>query len=465
MSIRWNPYIYAGANPINMIDPAGRFFFLPILAGVAAGAVIGAAMDIGMQMMLEGKSFECLDWGSVAFSAILGGIGGGVGSALAKSTMGRLGKFAIEFAVDVIASTVVDVIRGGDLGDSLIRNLVISLAGSAVGELVGGLAGRVGRLVKGGGEYADEVLEQGVRNADDVAERGAKSADNSIPSACGVNSFSADTTVATSDGDIPIAEIEEGDMVYAYNELTGEIGDYAVTHTINHTDKIIIHLYIDGELIETTPEHPFYTEDGEWVYAADLEVGELILSLDGDYGTVEAVVTIFDANQEMYNLMVEDAHTFFVGDGDWLVHNEDCVNLDDSYQKAYDAANKEHDDMAAGNRPKPDGGGAMGAGAYDTRTGKSYGGVSGDIDSFDEVAEPLKSKLPDPSLNKNNIPAYACAEVAVCNNALKDGANLEDLVIAPVYNDSKRRIPNLCVNCQTWTPDVKAIVPRNFKPR
>jgi len=44
----------------------------------------------------------------------------------------------------------------------------------------------------------------------------------------------------------------------------------------------------------------------------------------GDYGTVEANVTIFDANQRMYNLTVEDAHTFFVGDGDWLVHNVDC---------------------------------------------------------------------------------------------------------------------------------------------
>jgi len=44
----------------------------------------------------------------------------------------------------------------------------------------------------------------------------------------------------------------------------------------------------------------------------------------GDYGTVEANVTIFDANQRMYNLTVEDAHTFFVGDGDWLVHNIQC---------------------------------------------------------------------------------------------------------------------------------------------
>jgi len=63
--------------------------------------------------------------------------------------------------------------------------------------------------------------------------------------------------------------------------------------------------------------------------ASELEIGEQILSLDGDYGTVEANVTIFDANQRMYNLTVEDAHTFFVGDDDWLIHNcnrDDIVN-------------------------------------------------------------------------------------------------------------------------------------------
>jgi hypothetical protein len=29
----------------------------------------------------------------------------------------------------------------------------------------------------------------------------------------------------------------------------------------------------------------------------------------------------FLAAQEMYNLTVDEAHTFFVGDGEWLVHN------------------------------------------------------------------------------------------------------------------------------------------------
>ena len=75
-----------------------------------------------------------------------------------------------------------------------------------------------------------------------------------------------------------------------YNEETDEVGDYEVTATINHVDEVIIHLTIDGELVETTPEHPFYTDDGEWIDAADLSVGELIWSLDGDYGTVDSIL-------------------------------------------------------------------------------------------------------------------------------------------------------------------------------
>ena len=43
--------------------------------------------------------------------------------------------------------------------------------------------------------------------------------------------------------------------------------------------------------------------------------------MDGDIGIVESIVVVEDANQPMYNLTVDEAHTFFIGDGEWLVHN------------------------------------------------------------------------------------------------------------------------------------------------
>ena len=133
------------------------------------------------------------------------------------------------------------------------------------------------------------------------------------------NSFSADTTVETPHGDIAISEIEVGDTVIAYNEETRETGEYTVTDTMQHEDDAIVTLTINGEEIETTPWHLFYTDEG-WVEAEELEVGDAILSLGGVYGSVDSIL-IEDRTQMMYDLTVEEVHTFAVGDGDWVVHN------------------------------------------------------------------------------------------------------------------------------------------------
>lgn len=92
-----------------------------------------------------------------------------------------------------------------------------------------------------------------------------------------------------------------------------------MTHTWVHDDDTIVTLTIDGEIIETTPWHPFFTDEG-WEDAGDLEVGDLVLSLDGDYGTVDAVL-VEDRTETMYDLTVDVVHTFAVGDGAWVVHN------------------------------------------------------------------------------------------------------------------------------------------------
>jgi hypothetical protein len=57
-----------------------------------------------------------------------------------------------------------------------------------------------------------------------------------------------------------------------------------------------------------------------WVDAGKLQAGDTVPQKGGVYGTVKNVQTI-ERTQEMYNLSVETAHTFFVGEGQWLVHN------------------------------------------------------------------------------------------------------------------------------------------------
>ena len=57
-----------------------------------------------------------------------------------------------------------------------------------------------------------------------------------------------------------------------------------------------------------------------WVQAADLILGDRVRQIDGEFGMVEAI-QLERRTLRMYNLTVAVAHTFFVGDAQWLVHN------------------------------------------------------------------------------------------------------------------------------------------------
>lgn len=98
-----------------------------------------------------------------------------------------------------------------------------------------------------------------------------------------------------------------------------------------HTDPAIIYLKIDSETLKTSAEYLFYVIDnapwrqagevaGWWAEASDLAVGDAIRQADGTTGMVQAVVVV-ERRLPMYNLTIAEAHTFFVGDQQWLVHN------------------------------------------------------------------------------------------------------------------------------------------------
>ncbi|MBI4492852.1 MAG: hypothetical protein HY690_08685, partial [Chloroflexi bacterium] len=137
---------------------------------------------------------------------------------------------------------------------------------------------------------------------------------------CAINSFSADTPVQTADGPRPIASLRVGDLVLAYDERTGSLGLYPITEVISYQDEQVVKLAIDGEVLTTTPEHPFYVYQHGWMPAQALTAGLRVRKSDGGFGIVHALA-LEHQPQRMYNLTVAGAHTFFVGDGQWLVHN------------------------------------------------------------------------------------------------------------------------------------------------
>ena len=136
--------------------------------------------------------------------------------------------------------------------------------------------------------------------------------------------FSGDTEVYTSDGLVCIEDVQVGDEVWAYNSETGETELKEVLNVwVKETDEILHVSTSDGETIDTTTNHPFYVEEKGWVAAGDLEIGDILCTVDGN--KIEVTDTELEKLAEpisVYNLEIVDFHTYFVGEYGVLVHNK-----------------------------------------------------------------------------------------------------------------------------------------------
>jgi intein/homing endonuclease len=82
--------------------------------------------------------------------------------------------------------------------------------------------------------------------------------------------------VATPDGPVPISTIKVGDIVLAWDEATGKVVERPVTAVLPHPDNEIARVTIDGRIVTTTPDHPFYVEGEGWIEAGNLWAGARI---------------------------------------------------------------------------------------------------------------------------------------------------------------------------------------------
>ena len=81
-------------------------------------------------------------------------------------------------------------------------------------------------------------------------------------------------------------------------------------------------LYTDEGNIDTTTNHPFYVIGKGWVAAGDLAESDEVYNLDGTTSTILGFeIVVLDEPVLVYNLEVEDFHSYFVGCVPALVHN------------------------------------------------------------------------------------------------------------------------------------------------
>ena len=105
---------------------------------------------------------------------------------------------------------------------------------------------------------------------------------------------------------------------------TGEQVAKTVEHIFVHDDTVI-DLVVDGEVITTTEDHPFWSvTDQRFERADELSPGEKVLGADGRVVTVSGLQLGTAREALAYNLSVEGIHTYHVGDAEILVHNQ-CV--------------------------------------------------------------------------------------------------------------------------------------------
>jgi intein/homing endonuclease len=89
-------------------------------------------------------------------------------------------------------------------------------------------------------------------------------------------------------------------------------------------------LHVGGQVIRTTPEHPFWVQGEGWLPAGQLRVGDLLVGHDGRWVEVEDVLDTGEY-ETVYNLRIADYHTYFVGTPEWgfsvWAHNQSCAGV------------------------------------------------------------------------------------------------------------------------------------------
>lgn len=148
------------------------------------------------------------------------------------------------------------------------------------------------------------------------------------------NSFAPDTKVLTADGKSkPIKDLKVGDDVRTGSPTTGKsAGAHKITATMIHNDDNLVDIVIttaNGHhtTLHTTTEHPFWDDTTHaWVQAASLTPGHKLITAANGTVVLAAVYRLPSPAKDMYNLTVQDLHTYYVlaGATPVLVHNSSC---------------------------------------------------------------------------------------------------------------------------------------------
>ncbi len=135
----------------------------------------------------------------------------------------------------------------------------------------------------------------------------------------GGSCFPAGTPVVTEFGPKPIEEVRLGDRVLSQDVDTGELAFKPVFGTTLRPAVPLLKLVTAHGDIATTGGHPFWVNGAGWLKARELQPGMRFHAVTGS----SEILAVEDAarSEKAHNLVVADFHTYFVGEGRVLCHD------------------------------------------------------------------------------------------------------------------------------------------------
>lgn len=258
----------------------------------------------------EQESDEGLSWWDGAeMIPFVGGVIGVVRSGSKRDWLG-VGLSVVSLGLDIGG---LFTFGGGNVASAAVKGGKLARVGAKAIK-AGSKAAKAGKVLKAGGKVAAKAL---AKKVDDIAKATGK--------ICVFACFPEGTPIHTDSVIKNIEDIKIGDRVWAFNEETGEMALQEVTATMQREVDATVLIELEGETIETTAEHPFYTKEG-WKDAADLTENDFVQTLDREWKPVKSQEFLYE-KKKVFNFEVAHWHTYFVGALAWLVHNAKvCVS-------------------------------------------------------------------------------------------------------------------------------------------
>jgi hypothetical protein len=142
------------------------------------------------------------------------------------------------------------------------------------------------------------------------------------PQQVGASCFPAGTPVVSAAGPVAIETLKPGDRVLAQDLKSGGLVFKTVQSPTLRRPVNLVEIRFSDSSIASTYGHPFWVVGKGWRVAGHLKPGDRLRALDRDL-VVEHIEEL--PPREVYNLLVSDLATYFVGSQRLLVHDDSRV--------------------------------------------------------------------------------------------------------------------------------------------